>query len=86
MEIAGKLDSSVCEIKIHFTLNSQGNEKFQLFCQGKYDFQNLESEISFIVDYKYVRKSAFDWLAAELWLKESTILWKGCTFELNGFE
>ena len=26
-------------------------------------------------------KSAFDWLAAKFWLKESTILWRVCTFE-----
>ena len=74
-----ELDSHL--IKIHVNLNSQRNEHFEIFCQETYDFQNLRKETSFIADYEYVRKSTFGWLAATLWLKESTILWNVRTFE-----
>ena len=65
-------------IKILFNLNSQGNEKLKLF---SYDFRNLGNEAFFITNHENVKKSAFDWLTAKLWLKESTILWNVCTFE-----
>ena len=53
------LDSRVCVITIHLNLNSQGNEKFELFCQGAYVFENLGNETSFIANYDYVRKYVF---------------------------
>ena len=34
------------------------------------DFQNVGNETLFITDYKNVKISLFDWLAAKLWLKE----------------
>ena len=69
-----ELDPRVYIIQILFNLNYQGNEKFELFSQGIYDFQNLGNETLFIADHENVKKSAFDWLAAKLWVKESTIL------------
>ena len=49
-------------------MNSQENEKFELFFQQTCNFENSGNETLFIVDYKYahVRKSAFGWLAAKL--------------------
>ena len=44
-------------------------------------FQNFGNETLFIADYEDVKKSAFDWLAAKLWLKECTMLWKVCTYK-----
>ena len=35
-----------------FNLNSQGNEKFELFSQGYYNFQNLGNETLLIADYE----------------------------------
>ena len=63
-----------------FNLNSYGNEKFELFSQETYDFQNLGNESLFVADYENVKKSTFDWLATKLWLKGSNILWNVCTF------
>ena len=54
------LDFPVYVIKILFNLNSQGNEKFELFSLGTCDFQNFGSETLFIADYKNVKKSVFD--------------------------
>ena len=71
-----ELDSCVCVIKIHFSSDSQRNKKFELFCEGTYDFQIFRNEPLFVADYEY----AFGWLTAKLLLKESTILWKVCTF------
>ena len=76
-----ELDSIVYVIKILFNLNSQVNEKFELFSQLTYEFQNLVNETLFITDHKNVKKFAFDWLAAKLWNKESIILWNVCIFE-----
>ena len=41
-------------IQILFNLNSQGNEKFELFSWGTYDFQNFGNKTLFIADYKIV--------------------------------
>ena len=56
-------------MKILFNLNSQGNEKFELFPQETCNFKNLGNETLFIAGHENVKKSAFDWLAAKLWLK-----------------
>ena len=74
-----ELDSRVDVIL--FNLNFLGKEKLGLFSQRTYDFQNFENEALFMADHEDAKKSAFDWLAAKLKLKESTILWKVCTFE-----
>ena len=50
-----ELNSCVCRMKVVFNLNSQGNEKFDLFSQGTYDFQNLGNETLFIADYENVK-------------------------------
>ena len=42
-----------------FNLNSQGSEKFELFSQGTYDFQNVGNETPFIADYKDIKMSSF---------------------------
>ena len=44
-------------------LSCQGNEQFELFSQGTYNFQNLGNETLFIADHKNVKKSKFDWSA-----------------------
>ena len=49
--------------------------------KGTYDLQNLGNETFVIADHESVKKSAFDWLTAKLWLIESTILWNVCSFE-----
>ena len=61
-----KLDSRMYVIKILFNLNSQGNEKFELFYQETYDFQNVRNETLFIVEHENVKESAFGWLAVKL--------------------
>ena len=66
-----KLDSGVYVNKILFNLNFQGNRKFEVFSQGTYDFQNFRNKTLFIADYEKVKKCAFDWLAAKLWLKKA---------------
>ena len=38
-----------------FNLNSQRDEKFELFSQGTYDFKNLRNETLFITDYETVK-------------------------------
>ena len=38
-------------------------------------------KLLFIADYENIPKFVFDWLAAKLWLKDSTILWNDYTFE-----
>ena len=49
--------------------------------KGHNDFQNLGNKTLFIADHENVKKSAFDLLAAKLWLNESTILRNVYTFE-----
>ena len=53
----------------------------QLFSLGTYAFRIFQNETLFIADYENVPKFVFGWLAAKLWLKESTILWNDYTFE-----
>ena len=48
--------------------------------EGPTTFKMFQKETLFIVDYKNVKKSIFDWLAVKLWLKENTILWNVYTF------
>ena len=67
--------------KILFNLNFQGNEKFKLASQETYDFQNLGNQTLLIVGHENVKKFAINYLAAKLWLKESTILRNVSTFE-----
>ena len=54
-----EFDSRVYAIKILFDLNSQGNEKFELFSQGTCDFPNFGNEPLLNADYENVKKSAF---------------------------
>ena len=49
--------------------------------KGPTTFKIFRNEALFIADYENVQKFVFDWLAAKLWLKESTILWNDYTFE-----
>ena len=67
-----KLDSRVYVIEIFLNLNSKGRD----LRLSKFSHETL-----FIADYENVQKFVFDWLAAKLWLKESTILWNDYTFE-----
>ena len=75
-----ELNSGVSRMKVFFNLNSQGNEKYELFSRGTYVFQNLGN------DYENVKEYAFDWFATNLWLRESTILWNVCTFQGMNFD
>ena len=54
-----ELDSCVCRMKLLFNLSSLGNEKFELFSQGTYDFQNVGNETLFIADYEDIKISSF---------------------------
>ena len=67
-------DSCMYVIKIFLNLNSLGNKNLELFSQATYDFQNFGKKTLFIAYGESVKKSAFDWLAAKLCLKESTFL------------
>ena len=49
--------------------------------KGPTNFKIVRNETLCIADYENVKKSIFDCLAAKLWLKERTILWKVYTFE-----
>ena len=75
-----ELDCPICMIKIHSNLNSQGNGKFEAFCQDAYDLQNLGHETLFIEDYEYVRKSTCIWLVG---CKDMT---QSLPFRMNEFE
>ena len=60
-----ELDSSNYVIKILFNLNSQKNEKVELFSQVTHDSQDFGNKTLFIADHKNIKKSAFDWLAVK---------------------
>ena len=49
--------------------------------KGPTTFKIFRFETLFIADYENIPKFVFDWLAAKLWLKDSTILWNDYTFE-----
>ena len=59
----------------------------RFFQKDTYDFQNFGHETLFIANYENIKKfkSSFDWSAAKIWLKESTILWNVSTFERMNF-
>ena len=56
-------------IKMFLNLNFQGSENFESFSQARdlriSKFQELKLCLS-LHDHEYVKKSAFDWLAAKL--------------------
>ena len=66
-----------------FNLNSQGDEKFELFPKGSTTFKIWEIKPLFIVDHEHVMKFAVGWLAFKLCLKESIILWNDMFALLN---
>ena len=68
-------------IEIFFNLNSKGMKNFDFSPWGPTTFKIFRNETLFIADYENVQKLVFDWLAAKLWIKESTILWNDCAFE-----
>ena len=49
--------------------------------KGPTTFKIFRFETLFIADYENIPKFVLDWLAAKLWLKDSTILWNDYTFE-----
>ena len=49
--------------------------------KGATTFKIFRNETLFIAHYENVPKFVFDWLAAKLSLKESTILWNDYTCE-----
>ena len=59
---------------------SQRTEKFELFCQGTNDFQNLRNETLVIADYEYAKIFNFTMSDMKLWLKEESILHKSWAF------
>ena len=67
-------NSSVYLIKITFNLNSQGNEKIEVFSQGIDGGQNLDSETLVIADYEYKKVFIIALLEIKLWAKENSIL------------
>ena len=68
------LDSCVYVTEIFFNLNSKGMKNLNFSPEGPTTFKIFRNEILFIAVYENVQKFVFDWLAAKLWLKESTIL------------
>ena len=74
-------DSHVYAIEIYFNLNSKEMKNLNFSLKGPTTFKIFRIETLFIADYENVPKFVFDWLAAKLWLKESTILWNDYTFE-----
>ena len=75
-----ELDFCSFQIKIVLNFKSQGTEKFELFSQGTYNFQNSRNEIWVIADYEYVKIFSFAMFDMKLWLKEENILHKSCAF------
>ena len=78
-------DSRVYAIETFFNLDFKGMKNLNFSPKGPTTFKIFRIETLFIADYENVPKFVFDWLAAKLWLKESTILWNDYTFELNKF-
>ena len=74
-------DSRVYAIEIFFNLNSKGMKNLNFSPKGPTTFKIFRIETLCIADHENVPKFVFDWLAAKLWLKESTILWNDYTFE-----
>ena len=68
------LDSRVYVIEIFFNLNSKRMKNLNFSPEGPTTFKTFQNETLFIDDYENLPKFVFDWLAAKLWLKESTIL------------
>ena len=54
-----ELDFCSFQTKIALNFNSHGREKFELFSQGTYNFQNLRNDTLVIADYEYVKISRF---------------------------
>ena len=73
-----ELDFCSFQIKIALNFKSQETEKFELFSQGIYNFQNLRNGTLVIADYEYVKIFSFAVFDMKLWLKEENILHKSC--------
>ena len=74
-------DSRVYAIEILFNWKLKGMKNLNFSLKGPTTFKIFRIETLFIANYKNVPTFVFDWLAAKLWLKESTILWNDYTFE-----
>ena len=61
-------------IEMFLNLNSKGMKNLNFSPEGPTPSKIFRNEIFFIAVYENVQKFVFDWLAAKLWLKESTIL------------
>ena len=66
------MELAFCSFQIKLVLNfkSQGTEKFELFSQETYCFQNLRYETLVIADYEYVKISRIAVMNFKLWMKE----------------
>ena len=69
-----ELDFCSFQNKIALNFKSQVAEKFELFSQGIYNFQNFRNETLVIVGYKYANLFSFATFNMKLWLKEENIL------------
>ena len=76
------MELDFCSFQINIALNfkSQTTEKFELFSQGTYIFQNLRYETLVIADYEYAKIFGSAMCDMKLWLKEENILHKSCAF------
>ena len=54
-----ELDFCSFQMKIAWNFKFQGTEKFKLFSQGTYNFQNLRNEALVITDYEYEKNFSF---------------------------
>ena len=66
--------------KVALNFKSRGTEKFELFSQGTYNFQNLRNETLVIADYEYAKIFSFALFDMKLWLREENILHKSWDF------
>ena len=71
-----ELDFCSFQIKIALNFKSQGTEKFKLFSQGIYNFQNARNKTLVIADCKYAKIFSFAKFDMKLWLKEENIFHK----------
>ena len=74
-------DSRVYPIEVFFNLNYKGMKNLNSSPKGPTTFKIFRFETLFIADYENIPKFVFDWLAAKLWPRNSTILWDDYTFE-----
>ena len=78
-----EINSCVCRMKVFFNLNSQRNEKFELFSQGTYDFQNLGNETQFIANYENIKIFYFSVVCCKVMAKRRDLTYAQMIFDIR---